>query len=342
MKTFEQFVNESIDIKRKTMTVDEITKYGCELTIGLLVKNRFSGKSLGEILECDGNNYVYVGKRTLGIKHKSLQFVHHLQVDKDLSNVSISKNIEGILEFLRIFDINVDYINVGKDVEMISFLPLNRIKLVEEKGLDYWDNNYRQELRIGRFIRSIVKNKMTDKNLEKLVNLYKASMEIILGKSDFKLVQGEEIRQWYWKKNYKKGGGQLNNSCMRYKKCQKKFNIYTKNPEVCRLLIKVDSDGLLLGRALVWKTNKGIYMDRAYTVNDHLMELFKMYASSKGWKDYYTYDNKYKMKVILKKGYGKDDECKYPYMDTFEYLNQKKGFLTSDDEDSWDIRLNCG
>jgi hypothetical protein len=69
----------------------------------------------------------------------------------------------------------------------------------------------------------------------------------------FEIVEGDEIAKWYRYENYAENKGTLGNSCMRDKR-DSFFEIYTKNPEVCRMLI-LKEDDKILGRALIWKLN---------------------------------------------------------------------------------------
>ena len=128
---------------------------------------------------------------------------------------------------------------------------------------------------------------------------------------------------------------------MKYKRNQKVLKFYAKNPKVCKMLIKIDSDNKLLARALLWSTDKGGYMDRIYYVNDYDKNLFEIYAKNKGLlthsKDDYDKDLTVKLEWWKKKG-NEDD---YPYMDSFSYLNTHEGLLYSNDFTSdYDLYLD--
>lgn len=208
----------------------------------------------------------------------------------------------------------------------------------------------RQKIRVGRGIRGILgsaKVTFSDAQIEEFVNKYKSEidkMNDIFGK--FKLVKGDDIKHWYDESNYQHSGvriGTLGSSCMRYDSCQKYFDIYTKNPDVCSLLIlKTDDGEKIKARALIWQLSKpsGItFMDRVYTHADSDFDLFRQYAEEKGWYRRPTNDfNKtYKMlnpegelvdmghlSVIIKKG----EYSYYPYIDTLNYFNPS-GLLTT-------------
>jgi hypothetical protein len=128
--------------------------------------------------------------------------------------------------------------------------------------------------------------------------------------------------------SYQERKGQLFASCMRYDACQTYFNIYIKNPEVCKMLIlKGDDESKISGRALIWTTTTGeIYMDRQYTNYDSDIQLFWNYAKSNGWS-FYGFGKGKNREVQIKD----IDYEEYPYMDTFKYYDPKTNLLSSDD-----------
>ena len=119
---------------------------------------------------------------------------------------------------------------------------------------------------------------------------------------------------------------------MRYKGCQDFLDIYTKNPEVCQLLILKSDDNKdkITGRALIWKlTNGSYYMDRIYTINDSDKLLF--FDFFENWQ----MENSYKVSSQnLEVKLGEHTYKKYPYMDTFVVYNPTTKILR-DDEDLW-------
>ena len=164
---------------------------------------------------------------------------------------------------------------------------------IDSSSEEAFSTKGRSETRIGRFVRSLsnqLGQKFSDKEIEDFVNMYKASES---SKDDFKLVSGKEIKDYYLLDSYfSPTKGTLGNSCMRYPECQDYFDIYVKNPESCQMLILLNKEGKLLGRALVWKIfemelNKECpakyFMDRIYTYKDSDAVKFRNLAESKGW-----------------------------------------------------------
>ena len=220
----------------------------------------------------------------------------------------------------------------------------------------------RQNIRIGRGIRGILssgKMQFTDSEIEQFVNKYKSEIEKMNDVfRNFEVVNGDKISYWYDYSNYLHGRdrGPLSNSCMsavstRY------FDIYTKNPEVCSLLILKDDEGTKIkGRALVWKlsTPDITFMDRIYCHADSDMELFRQYSKNQGWY-YKSYNgsshddldligpdgnetNMGDLTVSVKKG-GYNS---YPYLDTLQYLDRDNGILSTEEDRSSIYLIDTG
>ena len=196
----------------------------------------------------------------------------------------------------------------------------------------YWKES-RTEMVIGRWSRKVVVDVMgktiTQKDIEDFTNRYKATYDSIGDEDGFELVSGEDIRKYYLVDNYESKYGQLGNSCMRYPYNQDYFDIYVKNPEVCKLLIlKSDTPGKIKGRALIWKLTTGkYYQDRVYTTNDSDVILFRKWAKD---KDMNYYSNFYRKDIVQLGDYEYE---KFPYMDTFcTYNFVDKVLETTDDK----------
>ena len=132
------------------------------------------------------------------------------------------------------------------------------------------------------------------------------------------------------------------------------FNIYVNNPDVCRLLVLLNEDNKLIGRALVWKLEKmnivkdedpGFFMDRQYTIKDSDVEKFRDYAKKEGWS-YKSYNNHHSFGTVNYKGEDRNVEMtvqvgriggdydyqRYPYMDTFRRYDPRIGKLYNDED----------
>jgi hypothetical protein len=188
-------------------------------------------------------------------------------------------------------------------------------------------SNRKGDVKLGRFINkflSAIGNTFSAATIERLVNMYQA--EVLLKKNAlnyFKVVEGEDIRKWYHENMYESSnGGQLANSCMRYPKCQDFLDIYTENPQVCKLLIFTPNEGKLSGRALLWTLENGKkYMDRIYTNKDSYDNLFLKWANENGYTKGIEASSVVKVNT-------KDYEL-YPYMDTFIFYDADEGKLSN-------------
>lgn len=262
--------------------------------------------------------------------------------------VSTLLSIENKDEYLD----NYTLVDVTDKNDTISLIQVNRImrgenwsgenhptqldkSILDEQG-DYW-KKARTSIGLGRWanrVMSEVYNKaVSPSDISRLVDFYRSIFDeenVDL----FEVVSGEDIRKWYLEYNYKKKIGQLGNSCMKYDYCQDYLNIYTENPDVCKLLVYYGDTTKtnIIGRSLLWELTTGEkYQDRIYANHDSDMLIMKKWAKDQGYDFFYPdLDDEGTKYVQIKKG----DYNEYPYMDTFLVYNTEKGLL-SNDEDLW-------
>ena len=259
---------------------------------------------------------------------------------------------------------DITFVDLGTGNDKVSFIQVNRVLRMIDKDLgdaesknqgqlkgqlpqDYLDKMYRfknntnssvwkdqrTELQVGRFATKIIQKtkdtnakSLTQNDINAFVDNFKAYRDFQTTKKDkFEVVQGEEIRKWYDEDTYEDAAYHLNNSCMRYDRCQRYLNIYTENPnQVTMVIMKGMDPNKIIGRALIWKLDNGeIYLDRPYANNDEDVNLFKQWGRDKGYSVYSDYKNK---EVTL----DKSDFSSYPYMDTFKYLDRGRNLLSTD------------
>lgn len=264
-------------------------------------------------------------------------------------------------------DVQVDitFVDLGAGNDKVSFIQVNRVLRMIDKDMgdpesknqgtqkgqlpeDYlfkmarmrhdttrpvW-NQQRTELQVGRFATKVIQKckdpaikSFTQNDINDFVDNFKAYRDFQSSKKDkFEIVQGEDIRKWYLEDTYEDAAYHLNNSCMRYDRCQRYLNIYTENPnQVTMVIMKGTDPKKIIGRALIWKLDGGgIYLDRPYANNDEDVNLFKQWGKDKG---YTVYGDSYQHKEVT---LDKSRFDKYPYMDTFKYLNRDKNLLSTD------------
>lgn len=228
-----------------------------------------------------------------------------------------------------------------------------------------------QKLRVGSFAQTLLKASgvsVDNKDLEDFVTKFglkfREAEENLF--KDFKLVEGEYIRKFYYEGNYYKASHTLGSSCMRYSKCQSYLNIYVKNPKQVKLvaLLSEEDSEKIIGRALLWMGPKyectldeGVsveqdtpFMDRIYVNNSKDEELFKQYAKKMGYV-YKKHQNSSgeefmfggsdtsieRIDVYLSMG----GFTKFPYVDTICYYDpNNKGLSNIDDGDDSQWTLN--
>jgi hypothetical protein len=246
-------------------------------------------------------------------------------------------------------DLFANFLDQSVESGDVSYLPDTR------SGDDPYSEDkkrIRTQTTIGRLIRAILRDnemkeifngiEITDHKIEKFTNLYKSTF--IPDGHKFKIVEGDKIKKYYQTENYKyRYNGSLGKSCMND---EDYFRLYSKNPEVCKMIVLVDGDDLLLGRALLWKLSKtpveGVnwFMDRVYTAYDEDVERFKRFANQNGFitKAFNSYIRKEGLKFIYKGTTYKGKATvelqhgnfrKYPYVDTFKFLNKDKDKLSN-------------
>lgn len=232
---------------------------------------------------------------------------------------------------------------------MISFLPAGKVHQVNGDGT--WRREGRQTGRPAKVIRQVFTesglSRLTDKDFELFANKIKA--DGLMEDGTFDLVKGGDIRYWYHENQYADDSqtGTLGHSCMRDDTCQDFFGIYTDNPEVCQMLIMTNDDDELIGRALVWQTNEGTFMDRIYGT-DATQEAFKEYAQERGWmyRRWQSYDN---LRNIMRNGEEEylnlrvdlrnAEHDYYPWLDTMMYLHLGEGFVANTSSWGYDETL---
>jgi len=253
-------------------------------------------------------------------------------------------------------DLKQNFIDLSDKDDTISFLSDKKADNISDDSNPFSVKG-RSDVKVGRFAKALLSDKnfisytglassvakLKDKDYEDFVNLYKAAT--VKQDHKFELVNGEKIRKYYDYNNYAfKERGTLGNSCMKHEECQNYFDIYAKNPKVCSLLVYLNGNGEVLGRAIVWKLSKTpgseYFMDRIYTNNDSDAIKFTNYADEKGWMYKYkqSCDNieslifKYKGKNIIGEiqvDLTKSDFDQYPFLDTLYCLDREKKYLSN-------------
>ena len=269
------------------------------------------------------------------------------KLDKMSQQSNLSARIAALIlsrivdqEWVSVEDLKQDFFKTTDTNDKVSFAQKNRIK----DGVDPYTMAGRTDIKVGRAIKYIANDlydlTITDKQVEDFVNVYKAIPN--QGESNFQFYIGDDIKNGYNTSNYYNRYGTLGGSCMNDEPSFLK--IYAKNEKKVRLLVLLEDNGKICGRALVWKLDKSpcdaeYFMDRVYTNRDYEVNKFTQYAEKNGWlyKQSMTCGDspavkfKYNGKEVLGEISVKIDgkHSKYPYMDTLFCLSKDKDELSN-------------
>lgn len=220
-----------------------------------------------------------------------------------------------------------------------------------DRSNEIWTQSGRQPMRVGRAVTALLQNapvKHTAVEIADFVNRYKTKIDELNDVFRFiEVVSGDDIAKWYHVRNYedKSGGSELHRSCMA-RKSDSVFEIYTKNPEVCQLIIqKSESDpDKISARALLWTLNSGKkFMDRVYFNDPQSIELFRSYCKENNiWAKYNNNSGAFSSAINPENGSREEIEIEvilerrnyvqFPYMDTLKFFHPKKAILDNSHE----------
>lgn len=271
------------------------------------------------------------------------QDITFVDIDNDTLSYSTMKNIEK--EFPILYK------------QALTWIPSTELR---SWSSDILESPTRGNIKIGKFVNKILKGKYPEALVNKFVTYIK-SKSIKKENWTISLVKGDEISKYYDSNNYVERRGTLGHSCMSDKQklssypgestLKNIFDIYTKNPEVCSLLIMTNEDGKLGARALVWnakvtfcRDTKGQvsqlgdiqFLDRIYTIDDWMVHRMTKWAKDNGianrnyqslgdgdWIEYNGVKYRVEMEVNVKKIHY----SAFPYLDTFNRYDVKNGKL---------------
>ena len=241
--------------------------------------------------------------------------------------------------------------STGKGMEDLLDKNLNSIEITNNEN-DILSLT-RSKIKIGRFLNKVINTpkKYPESLIDKFVVYLQSNSKNTDDKWKISLVKGDEIGRYYNSNNYRtenKFGSSLWQSCMtdRMLIMDNLFNIYTKNSEVCSLLIMTDESGKLAARALVWNVSvkqkeKELgnikFVDRIYSTEDWMVMKIQNWAKENGMARRLTnigyncsdifYDGGKYYEVQMDVSVNKIYYSAFPYLDTFNYYDVKGGRL---------------
>lgn len=208
---------------------------------------------------------------------------------------------------------------------MISYCPAGRVQAIGENGR--WERAGRQETTPARWIRSVLKEAriktFRDHELAEFTEKFRA--EELRGAVE--LVEMTDFVGAYKSTNYSTTDDGLY-SCMWDDPVQ---HFYSVAP--CKVLIAKRGDNKYMGRAIIWDDVTGTggarFMDRVYSANPEIREMYNNYAREHGiWKKlkesafcrtWLKPDGSTVHKTLTVEVPDLENVDFYPYMDTFSH-----------------------
>jgi hypothetical protein len=210
------------------------------------------------------------------------------------------------------------------------------------------DKKNRNKIKAGRFI-SKFPNEYTARDIEIFVNLVKARAKYTELYGNFEMGSGEDVLFSYSIENYATMSGSLAGSCMN-NVGENRLKLYKDNPKKVKVLMLKDNDGKLLGRCIVWKnsfiseganaaernefdTLKATVLDRVYSTQDYIIDLFQKYALEHGYyfrmggMSFINPSNE-RVSARIKTNLTNFEFSGYPYLDTMRSVS-KKGTISN-------------
>lgn len=282
-------------------------------------------------------------------------------IDTDLYPLILSKRFIRILKKINdvvsnmLLDLSVNYELVKETFidrttkdDTISLITSDKVnKMIQDDNYENkcWTHPQRFETKIGRFAFRLLSDKVQQHDIEDFVNEYKSIINAKKLANNFKLIEGEELRKWYYRENYADGGGNLSKSCMKHKFCQVYFDIYIRNPEKIKMLILLDETGeRILGRSLIWfldRPSGKVFMDRIYYADDFILNMFVNYAVRNKWLyklemggarnnvlQVVSNNKIINQTMVVKIEQG--NYSNYPFVDNICFYDPRGGYLTND------------
>jgi hypothetical protein len=246
-------------------------------------------------------------------------------------------------------------------IDTLSYLPKSKYKVVDQKD-PFSPGIGRVSIKVGRFLKKFLSKSafsefcISDSEVEKFVNSFKSYFNSNI--NDLKVVEGSDIQKYYLEENYFKPDGytygSLWNSCMRQKDRNKFLKLYSSNVDI-KMVVMFAEDGTVRSRALLWEnvcehnTERTFkFMDRIYSIYDHDVDTFKMWAKQNGYickweqsaKSETLFDidgEPVRLKLFVK--LENSDFSYYPYLDTFKYFNTRRNRFSNSEYYDYDYKL---
>ena len=300
---------------------------------------KFDGSSASEKF-----GYTYSWSFTLDLRDKDpfdgsdVQIIcPDIDVD-DKKNFKISKKLKLYLETQEL-ELVAAFFERGT-----IFKQYNKIEISDKTGyvkLTDTTKNRFVDIKFGRFLTSLFKEikdvydielGFNNKDVERFYNCFVAYQNNTC--TEVLELKGEDILEGYKLENYLLPKSTLGGSCMTDK--LDNIKLYTLNPNIVSLLV-IKTFGKIVGRCFIWNTNQGKVMDKQYTCFDWVNSKFDTILKKNNYicqSTLESYPTCKKIDIQL----DNIDVDKYPYIDTFRFLNREKGLLTNAINEDMDVK----
>lgn len=260
-----------------------------------------------------------------------------------LKEVRFSEHLDLLLKSVHLFS------GTGYTMKVNRFgeAPMNDIDIEQDKNgavfITYVPHgkSVRERMKPGRFFRNFFVEEaykyVADEYTEWFANYLHASF----APATVEEVSGEAIRHWYLHENHRKGGGNLQVSCMQYANCAPYLKLQVKSPNIALLIVRSTQEpDKLSAFADVYRNVKVVgreepqtFVDRPYYTFEYEKMIFQEYARKNG---YYCWANErqaYTPEGVLTTMPQMSLETllpllkQYPYLDTFAYMSWNGSIL---------------
>jgi len=290
------------------------------------------------------------------------RFKSDLEVELLIEKLELSDNFMSVIR-----NIDNPVSKILKQFARIDFeitpYKQNNLDVSDKKGYVSF-NNGKGEVKIGRFINKLIDHlrkdhsdrndedlfggKITEKDIQDFVTKFTDITIKSDNTSNIVILNGEKIYDVYQKDCTT---GTLASSCM-IGDPSYFFDIYTENTSVVSIATLWEGDPIesnLKGRALLWNTDKGKYMDRIYADYNETELMFKSWAKSNGYfyRRHQSYNETTEF-LFDGKPHSRVGEISvqldiiydnFPYMDTFKYLDYENKILYNYHDDNATMKL---
>lgn len=188
--------------------------------------------------------------------------------------------------------------------------------------LEVWNFKKRYHTSVGKLIRRLFKDKYSDRDITSFSEAYASLVTVANPMYDFEIIEGDDIRWAYHEDNYYTHSNTLGSSCMRYERCQKYFEIYTRDPSKVKMGV-LKRGRKVAARCILWKLDSGWAYDRIYSTRQETENLLKTALEEANYTRIWQTSGDYRLELDL------DGVDYFPYVDSLFYYHPDTKILSN-------------